>query len=813
MKGGFRNIDFDDLWRFATKQSYFKNLYDYQQKKKYEIYRAWQNGFRNIMLQMPTGTGKTRLFSSIIKDLQDYYYTQKEKEKNVNKRLSIFIPKVLVLVHRRELVKQISDTLFYTYNHICGKIISQTVEEQDCNVQVASVQSLSREERLNNWRNTKFDFIIIDEAHHSVAETYLRIRETFPYARTLGVTATPYRLNKQPFTDFYDKLIVSDPVYKFIKQGYLSDYEYYSIKPDSILQKEIYNLRIDIGDYAEAGMETLLNTNPIRANILETYEKYAKGKKGIIYAINQVHCWQLSNLFNQHGYRTTTIDSNTPKEDRDKIVDDFKQNKIDILCNVDIFTEGFDCPDIEFIQLCRPTMSLALYLQQVGRGLRRSHNKDKVLILDNVGLYNKFGLPSSMRKWQHHFEGKEDYLIDFPKEEFAGDLDLEDRKEHYVHFFDTEEGNEPTELIYKSKTLDNEPMCLSEIVKDFGYDISEVLAFFKENGYNLIPNSILNEEEYEFLKKHYLLDKDTVIGQIIHSILQHKKNEFLVNRDKSIDFIQQQSFNIPIDFAEKLLYEESSYEKYLTEEDDVNISDIIHYVKSKYNDYLKNTMNETVAKQKSFIWVNIMDLQKYLNCKILGIQFYEKYHSIVKDDKEEVVQWVMSKIFKIYSNTIYWGSDVAILTDEEKELYNDITINIGNNKYLALPKRYREQIELMQKKAYNFGLNKDINFFINTNKGKSDNIIKYKNMEYNIDMMSEKDLIELLLLIDAKKHLNLVNREQANARISFLEKTDYKKQLNTKIKSLGISKEELLKFLQEEQDETQKLNDLKNKKW
>lgn len=408
-----REIDFAKLNRFSEKQQYNNLLRDYQRKNKAEIYKEWGNGAMNIMLQMPTGTGKTHLFASIIKDLQDYFYQKgsQNRTKSWEERNKWALPKILVLVHRIELIEQIHDTLAEKYKHSSGIVSGGVIMGETKNVIVASVQTFSRRAKLEKWvKDVDFDFIIIDEAHHSTADSYQRVRNTWPNARLLGVTATPYRLNHQPFTDVYDKLILSEPVYKFIEKGYLCQYDYFSIKPSSQIQYQIDHLATDFsGDYDERAMADLLNQDRIRASILGTYEKFAKGKKGIVYTINRLHNQMLASLFSAHGYNVAYIDSLTPKEERNSTVQDFRDGKLDIIFNVNIFSEGFDCPDVEFIQLARPTKSLSMYLQQVGRGFRISEGKEKVLFLDNVGLYNRFGLPSARRAWQHYFEGREDW--------------------------------------------------------------------------------------------------------------------------------------------------------------------------------------------------------------------------------------------------------------------------------------------------------------------------------------------------------------------------------------------------------------------
>jgi len=396
------------------------------------------------------------------------------------------------------------------------------------NVIVASVQTLSRKSRLEQWeQNTKFDFIIIDEAHHSPADSYQRIRNTWPTARLLGVTATPYRLNHQPFTDTYDLLILSQPVYQFIEQGYLCNYEYYSIRPDSQMQYSIDHLKTDFdGDYNEYDMERLLNQDRIRAGILQTYERFAKGKKGIVYTINREHNKMLAALFEHHGYRVAWIDSQTPKNERSHIVRQFRKGEIDIIFNVNIFSEGFDCPDVEFIQLARPTKSLAIYLQQVGRGFRICEGKDKVIFLDNVGLYNRFGLPSARRHWRYHFEGREDWVDD-------NSTSGNPLEEHEYHPRDLHEGNEEIQLVYTSIESPKETPMSDETNNN--EDNNHIIETQTMNSNNLIveidgetyDTSIASQEEMArlLLKIEGQHSTGTIDTEKIQQWLSDKRNQ------------------------------------------------------------------------------------------------------------------------------------------------------------------------------------------------------------------------------------------------------------------------------------------------
>lgn len=269
--------------------------------------------------------------------------------------------------------------------------------------------SLLTDKNYYNIQRQKFDFIIVDEAHHSLAKTYVDLFNLFPAAKKLGVTATPWRLNHESFLKLYQTIILSPQISWFINNHLLADFDYVSIKPDSEIQRLVNNSEIaSTGDFSNEDMDNTFNNQRIRSKLFESYQRFASGKKGIIYAINKKHAANIAELYCRHGVAAVAIDCDTPKDERENLIACFKAGEINVLVNVDIFTEGFDCPDVNFIQLARPTKSLALFLQQVGRGLRIADGKEKTIILDNVGLYNYFGLPDADRKWKHHFVGKDD---------------------------------------------------------------------------------------------------------------------------------------------------------------------------------------------------------------------------------------------------------------------------------------------------------------------------------------------------------------------------------------------------------------------
>jgi superfamily II DNA or RNA helicase len=370
------------------------NLRPHQLTAKSDILRAWDS-YDSAMLQMPTGTGKTYLFTSIIKDLISHYKSQKLE---IN---------ILVVAHRIELLDQIAVSL-NNYGIPCGFIQGSREQHLWQRVQVGSILSLISERNEMSVRRCKFDFIIVDEAHHTLADSYKRLFDMFPEAKKLGVTATPWRMNHESFTSVYQTLITTPQVKWFIKNHLLADFDYVSVRPDSSLQKLVNSIDVaTTGDFINDALSAAFDNQRIRARLFESFHTYAKDRKGIVYAINKQHARNIAELYSSKGYVSVNIDCDTPKDERERLIEEFKAGKIQVLVNVELFTEGFDCPDVSFVQLARPTRSLAMYLQQVGRGLRYVEGKEKTIFIDNVGLYNYFGLPDANRKWQHHFQGQE----------------------------------------------------------------------------------------------------------------------------------------------------------------------------------------------------------------------------------------------------------------------------------------------------------------------------------------------------------------------------------------------------------------------
>ena len=358
-------------------------LFDYQEDMKERIEKALRL-HRSVMAQMPTGTGKTYLLTAVI----DSFVNNNPMEK------------VWIVAHRRELVSQIDETVRKFHSYYAS----------DTSSLLSSVKAMSIQWLMRHYDEIEEEpgMIVIDEAHHALAKTYKEMWSRFPKAKFLGLTATPCRLNGKGFTDLFDVLVQSWGVPEFISKGRLATYDFVSIKSDGVTQRLIDSLqkRGADGDYQNKEMDMLLNKKPSIERLYRSLEEFGKDRKGIVYAINISHAQKITKLYQEHGVKAIAIDSKTPATERQQDIEVFKKGDIQVLVNVDIFSEGFDCPDVEFVQLARPTLSLAKYLQMVGRGLRVAKGKKNCVIIDNVGLYRVFGLPSQVWNWNAMFEGK-----------------------------------------------------------------------------------------------------------------------------------------------------------------------------------------------------------------------------------------------------------------------------------------------------------------------------------------------------------------------------------------------------------------------
>lgn len=333
-------------------------LREYQQKLIDDIRTELSKGSKSILAVLSCGGGKSIIQAMIAKCATD--------KGN----------RVLFLVHRTELCEQIRDTF-----RRCR------VNMNLCTV--AMVQTISRKVS----KISKPQLIITDEAHHCYSNSYIKIYDYFSEVIRLGFTATPIRMNEGGLGKVFDKMITSVTTNWLIENNFLSPYEYYSVK---LINTE--NIHVKRGDYDAREVAELVENNYFYGQTLKNYEKLAKGKKTIIYCATIEQSKQTIKEFRENGYKAEHIDGTTPKGERTRLVEKFRNNQINILSNVDLFGEGFDIPDCECVILLRPTKSLTLFIQQSMRSMRYKANKTAIII-DHVGNVYNHGLPDDEREW------------------------------------------------------------------------------------------------------------------------------------------------------------------------------------------------------------------------------------------------------------------------------------------------------------------------------------------------------------------------------------------------------------------------------
>lgn len=300
--------------------------------------------------------------------------------------------RTIFFVHRKELIRQTSET--FSRLDIPHGIISAGVNMQlDLPVQIASIQTLAR--RLDDIPAP--DFLICDECHHILANTYKRVIEAFPNAYLLGVTATPERMGGITLCDSFDSMVESFSVDELIKLGNLTPFKYFAPS----VGVDLHKVRTKFGEYVNSDIEKVMSGKKIIGGIVEHYQKLAAGKSAICYCVNVKHSVTVAKAFRDAGINAAHCDGETPAIIRDKIVDDFRNGKVDVLCNAELFGEGFDVPNMQAVILARPTRSLTLYIQQAMRSMRPDPNDpNKVaVIIDHVQNYLRHGLPNTPHEW------------------------------------------------------------------------------------------------------------------------------------------------------------------------------------------------------------------------------------------------------------------------------------------------------------------------------------------------------------------------------------------------------------------------------
>ena len=346
------------------------NLRPYQQQAITDLRLAYRGGARAPLLVGATGMGKTVIFSAI---------TAGAVERN---------RRVLILVHRRELIRQASAKL--TQAGVTHGIIAAGFKPSDHPVQVASVQTLARRLDHQHWQP---DLIVIDEAHHAIAGTWTNVISHWPNSLLLGVTATPVRQDGRGLGSMFDQLVLGPSTAELIATGYLSPARIYAPPPVA----DLTGIHRRAGDYAIDEAADRMDRPTVTGDAISHYQRIGAGQPAIAFCCNVKHAEHVCHAFRVAGIPAATLLGTTA--DRDALVARFATGFIDVLVTVDVVSEGFDCPGAAVAILLRPTQSEGLYLQQIGRVLRPAPGKQAAVVLDHVGNVHRHGFPDDHRNW------------------------------------------------------------------------------------------------------------------------------------------------------------------------------------------------------------------------------------------------------------------------------------------------------------------------------------------------------------------------------------------------------------------------------
>lgn len=347
-------------------------LRPYQQQAVHDLRLAIRAGARAPLLVLPTGGGKTVIMADILRSIASRGRT------------------AMVLVHRRELIAQTSAKL--TLADVPHGIIAAGTRSADAAIQVASVQTLAR--RLHHVA-AQPDLIVVDEAHHAIAGTWRRTLSHWPDALRLGVTATPVRREGRGLREVFDQLVLGPSTAQLIASGFLCPARMYA--PPAVA--DLSRLRRRAGDFAADQAADAMDRPTVTGDAIAHYRRLASGQRAIAFCCNVNHAEHVCTAFNQAAIPAATLLGSTDPVRRDAAVARFASGELQVLVTVDVVSEGFDIPAAGCAILLRPTQSLGLYLQQVGRVLRPAPGKTAAIVLDHVGNVHRHGFPDDPRDW------------------------------------------------------------------------------------------------------------------------------------------------------------------------------------------------------------------------------------------------------------------------------------------------------------------------------------------------------------------------------------------------------------------------------
>lgn len=351
-------------------------LRDYQKTAIQNIRHEFNTGKKTVILQLPTGAGKTIIFTAISKQANEKGST------------------ILVITDRKELLTQ-ADGAFDKFGITPTLLTANTKTLKKAEIYIGMVETIKRRLTKPNYVDfvQSFSLIIIDESHK---QSFDRLFEAItPFQYVIGATATPYRTGKmKPLKEYYDSIVIGEQITELITCNFLSPAVHYGV-PIAGLDK----VKITAGDFDQKQMGELYDAPELYGGVIENYKAHASGRKTLLFAATVRNSEIMAREFNSAGISAMHLDAETPKSEREAILEDFKNDKFMVLCNVGILTTGYDEPSVSCIITYRATRSLPLWLQMCGRGSRIYENKRDFIILDFGENAKRHGLWDEYRTW------------------------------------------------------------------------------------------------------------------------------------------------------------------------------------------------------------------------------------------------------------------------------------------------------------------------------------------------------------------------------------------------------------------------------
>lgn len=436
-------------------------LRPYQKEAEAAIFKEWTEHDKTLLV-LPTGCGKTIVFADVARN--------RAAQGNV-----------LVLAHREELLTQAADKIMRS----CGMRCSVEKAEKSCltsdeRITVGSVQTLGTERRLARFEKDYFRTIIVDEAHHSLADTYKRVLEHFDEAKVLGVTATPDRGDMRNLGEYYESLAYEYTLPEAIKDGYLCPIRAKSIP----LGIDISSVKTQAGDYSASDLGSALN--PYLKTIADRMLTVCKGRHTVVFLPLVSIAQEFKDILNNKGLRACEVNGNST--DREELLRDFEAGKYDVICNAMLLTEGWDCPIVDTIVVLRPTKIRSLYSQMVGRGTRLHPNKEYLLLLDFLWMTGK-----------HRLVKPADIIC--KKEEIADRLNKEiDSADEAVDLMEEEAAVSKTyseemlaEALQKAQEIEKTARAHSKLIDPLEFELSimdeDLTDYVPTFGWEMLPPS------------------------------------------------------------------------------------------------------------------------------------------------------------------------------------------------------------------------------------------------------------------------------------------------------------------------------------